>query len=249
MEISEMPEGFVFGRQCRVIDPENASYPASAMRQLYLDCARQIVCKDDISFHVLLMEGVSSHFIHSVGRDEAFGIDLSDYVGVEVFDDDCVAVVGPAMVERDWGEKEMLEVVISDAALHIARVKQLGYSPRFVGGREIAWAATASTLAAAHDAIHLDVRSGLLNREIAVAAMRGVMRRYSIQHGAENEMRREMEIVSAICSRALATRGAYLPLPARIDVIAETAKLLALDTADTFVSGSQGGFTDDVRGL
>jgi hypothetical protein len=100
--------------------------------------------------------------------------------------------------------------------------------------RQVGWAAVAATLAAAHDALHLDGRRAPFMQDILDTARSSLRRNRPVGERRATDMQKEEagSLIARICQRAGESRGNYLPLPSTIETISDTARSIILDVAD-----------------
>lgn len=215
------------------ISRDEAPPLALAMADLYLECVRQLLLPGDIDFHLLLMSGMNgTTVVYSGFKDDDMDVDVAELLNESVADRDCVVLLGDDLLGRERGEKEMLEVAVVDVARHLTSVERIYQGSRCKVHKPIGFAAIASTLAAAHDAIHLDRRRSALNLAIADRAKREIDSAARLDSEIDLQTSRYgKRLVDTICMEALKSRGRYITLPNEAPVIALVAKEMGLEVA------------------
>lgn len=252
MHLTERLEAFDISACAAVMAEEDAPELALAMRDLYLECVRQVIEKDGIAFHALMLPTMKGgHFIYTV-TDDGLDTDVGDILGVTVDDRDCVVLLDSAILGTDRTEHDMLKIVIADIASHVARTWKVPEPRVCPMGGQIGWAAVASTIAAAHDAIHLHWAREEINGEIKTAAINAITKASHPRKTCTEmpEPTVAMAVVEAVCDRALALRGNYLKLPAAGIEIADCARAMltrVLDGPSTIMGRSSHQVSPDIR--
>ena len=210
---------------------------AYQMAALYKECLAQVIGDDEVRFHVALMpEMTGSHYVFSANSREEE--DLADAIeailGVEVGADDCIILLGREMLSRDRDEDQMMEIVLSDIAVHIDRVWPVADTTAGWVGSYIGSAAIASIIASAHDVLRLLSPPEALVNRIKDMMTDGLLNDRRIRNAlvelAQN--RPAFEAIENVCDMALSTSGGHISLPTTARNLRNTAKKLYLEVVD-----------------
>lgn len=216
-----------------VVQGDKSSKIAVAMQALYKECVAQIIKDDNITFHVIMMPGMTGHHYTYALRDELeLAQDCANLLDVDIHADDCLVILGHDILNNDISEDAMMRIVLSDIALHMRRLypvtdQQCGwYAP------SVSWAAIASVIAAAHpiirtfpgmmygqDADEMPVLT--FSEEIASRASQAIRddHRSKTPHLDIGQRRPIEDIISHVCDISVSTNGGYITLPTTVAAI------------------------------
>lgn len=213
-----------------VVQGEKSSRTAIAMQTLYKECIAQIINDDNVTFHVIMMPGMTGHHFTYALRDELeLAQDCANLLDVDIHADDCLVILGHDILTNDISEDAMMRIVLSDIALHMRRLFPVTDQECGSYGPSVSWAAIASVIAAAHPIIRTfpglmvgqnadEVPVITFSEEIANCATRAIRdnHRSKTPHLDVGNRRPIEEVIAHVCDISASTRGGYLTLPATV---------------------------------
>lgn len=209
---------------------------ALQMVDLYSDCVRQVISDDEVIFHLLPMpEMEGSHYIFTVadGEDD-LADDVENVLGVNVGPDDCIVLLGKMLLGVERNEDEMMQIVLSDIAVHLDRLWPVADETVGWVGDYIGYAALASIIASAHDVLKMLSPPGIAVEEIKTTSENALLADKRIRDPRLEipQNRPAFEAIEQICDRALETQGSYLTLPNTSRNLRSAAKALLIEVVD-----------------
>lgn len=217
-----------------VVPDQKSSRIAVAMQALYKECVAQIIKDDHISFHVIMMPGMTGHhFTYAVKEELELAQDCANLLDVDIYENDCLVILGHDILTHDISEDAMMRIVLSDIALHMRRLfpvvgKECGHY-----GASLGWAAIASVIAAAHPIVRTfngvgddDLEVIGICEELARRASQAIREGYhSKGPKLDISARRAIDdVISYVCDLSFETNGGYLQLPATMAEIHSIAR-------------------------
>lgn len=240
LKVRKSPDAYGVLRSSRYAKDLDTNSLQAGNVDLYKECCGQVVRADDFGVHVLMMPGLKEPTLVIPADDhDDFGSEVARLTGKEVEAGDMIVLMGDAFADEEWGENEMMEVVLSDVAEHINTLWPVADRSTGWIGTHIGWAAVASVIAGAHQVLRmLDPCDAVIDR-IKDATGKGIVDelkfRASDPRQSMLQARPAMEAVESVCAQALETHGDYLSLPTNGRAIANAAKAIFLDAVDGMV--------------
>ncbi len=213
------------------------SHLARQMGDLYQDCIRQVICDDEVQFHVVMMpEMTGSHYVFSANapEEEELVNAVESILGVEVGQDDCIVLLGREMLHKERNEDEMMEIVLADISMHLDRLWPVADPTCGWIGSYIGVAALASIIACSHDVLKmLSPPEALVTRikDMASNAIRHDKRLRTPKLEIPQN-RAAFEAIEMVCDHAFETQGSYLTLPNTARTLRNAAKSVFIETVD-----------------
>lgn len=205
---------------------------------LYRECYDQIIRDPNIKLHILpmpQMDGLTTTY--TIDQEIEFAQAIANLLEHSVGTDDMIVVAGKELLNGEFTEDEMLEVVLGDLALHLNKLYPVADRTSGKLGTHIGWAAVASVICSAHEILRMiegDIK--LLDRvkDASLQSMRNEIR-FTGKNNVEMVCRQNsghLKAVEQVCKKASATFGDYLSLPTTGASISVAAKNIFLGISD-----------------
>lgn len=208
-----------------VVDQNSATPLALGMAALYQECVAQILKDESVRFHVLMMPTMTGdHYIYSMRDEEDMCQHVANLMNVNIYDNDCVVILGQDFLENEISEDEMMKVAIGDVALHLGRISPICPETGWYG-QNIGWGAIGSVIVCSHPMVRALSDTNLLNERIKNGAINSIIadHRSKAAEGYREQNRCAFEAIERICDRSQEECGGYISLPATAAEIVEIA--------------------------
>lgn len=208
-----------------VVGEDRASALALGMRDLYMECVSRILKDDSVRFHVIMMPSMTGdHYTYCMNDEEDMCHHVAELLNVDINHNDCVVVLGRDFLGNEISEDDMLQTVITDLALHLARISPVTERETGWYGKYIGWAAVASVVSAAHPIIRALGATSYLNDCIKNAANKSILAHQTRASEFAADLNRcAFEAIERVCDLAHEECGGYISLPTTAAEISEVA--------------------------